>query len=351
MKKSEIKLIADSLKKEGWDNKDVKLAIENFLNGNHIIYKSKNEGFLSICIKSKNRNQRINNAFKYILNNLRLDSVNTIDQVFGCRPAELCFSVLSFFNAIEIINNEKNLKYEFVNAFQVFNKVKVKTLYPQIKFYDKKGIEVFDLGRHARELSYNFLNILVENTFTEMYRKIYKVYEPEDSPPYELHERLIKEKTNFINELIQRVRLLVFNIKPIQEFINDLEIQYLNVPDYNKALNSIIKNISNTIRLEKRKETTKRRYILIYCLVEELKDIGYGVRKSFRIAGQLMYKTPQIIQARYYGQVKDLKEEGKTNYKELKREYDVEFEISSLLHDVYETKHYEKLAKELKSNL
>jgi len=358
------------VKKVGWDNNDVELAIEQFLEENIIIDRSKKVEYLLTCFNSKNQTTRIRNAFKYILENANNDLIHTATRVMSDRPAERCFMVLCFFNAIEEINNNTHLKYKFVNVFYTRNGRDIKTFYPQIRFFDKKGMRISYLGLSARELSYNFLDVLIGNYFKTIYRELQKKYRKEIKdqddginhlikkgykidkstvlPPYVLSQDLLNKKTEVINELIRKNRLLVINVKPLREFIYELELDRSISPGYNQSLNAIIKNISDTISIQNRKESTKRRYILIYCLVEELKDLGFGVRESFRKAGKLMGKTPAIIQARYYEQVSKLRKEGENNFKNLEREYNLEYEISSLLHGVLEEIHLEEFAKELK---
>lgn len=359
MKTSDIRFIADSLKVFGWSYKDAKNAIEDYFNYDDLLEKSKKEEFLLICIHSKNKTQRTNKSFRYLLENRNYDDIDTINSIFKSRPASPFFLVLSLFEAISILNRKKYHKFKFTNTYSEFEGKGVKSLYPMIALLDKRGNEIFNLSEYARDTSYAFLDFFVDNIFSEMWRKISKEYEAEYMNaeqlkkmlieegitlnesvyseglefclPFEAGDKLIGEKTKFINSLILKVNLLVFNIKPIREFIDYLELQNNTNQIITKALSSIRNHLSSPVYKEDRKERTKKKYILIYCLVKELQNLGSGVRKSFREAGQLLGIKPSVIQPRYYEQLKRLEREGKKNHKELIQEYELEDQISNML--------------------
>ena len=314
LKKAEVKDLASFM---GWDTKSTKKAIEYF---REFDFPVDHDDFLRVCIKSSNKEQRSLNLFKLIYRELPGNKTETLAKII---EDEHIIGIYIFFNTVDSIK-ETGVEVDLAdNKKQLY-------FYTQFELYDDlkdmDGNIVYDFMQHRSDGLLDYIREKSETVLEELF--IYTVKNHQGRTYGVTINSFQKATEDIIVDLVQYCGFKIFKIPHVRFYVNESD-GFFQYPDF---LSRISRSINDPFL--NRKEITKRRYWLIYCLVEKLmQELNFGTLKSFRKVSELLDSPPTTIQTRYYNMRKIYREKN-LRLDQIVREHALGKTINKYLSDI-----------------
>jgi len=284
--KLQIKSISKDLE---WSFEETQSAIDELANAGTVLDYY---GFIKVCSNSNDPRDRFNKIIDFLKQSIKK---NEIDKLCDLLEIDPCFYAMALFNLKDILNQYKYLGKEFDEDVEILCGAKsfLDWTYPlewneprnphewRIAPFKSKILDLFSgaaepldlfILRHTfpSRLTYKILDVYVQHI-----TKIYKV---------DLSEIFI--------EVFKRKKLLAFNIDSFRYIAcNSVSIK--------KEFLDVIIDLFNT-KILNRSEITQQRYFLYYCLIEKLRQKGFGALESIRKVAKELGEDKETIKSRYY---------------------------------------------------
>lgn len=287
LKRNEVKKLAEFL---GWDIPSTKKALEFF---RELEFPLDHDDFLRICLNASSKEKRSTNLYKFVLINIKGNDVEKLATIIKHRDI---IDIYLFFNIVDGFKeqgHEVNLEYNRTTDPLIFPHFTI--LSDELK--DSKGhvlYQSFDLYSDAPKTE-NDRGKILNKIFGYMVRVRERKYQQRT-----IHS-FMSAAEDMIIDLASHCGFKIFEIPYIREYLPERDGYFIDPNFPIRFMESI-----NNYPLLNRSNITKRHYILIYCLVEKIKE-EFGTLESLRKAAMLLNSSRGTIHARYYQMKRELK--------------------------------------------
>lgn len=276
LNKKEVHSISNFLH---WSESDTLKAIKITRDLNLFI---DSDDLLRICIEADHESRRASKLAFYLLDKAPEDTSEYIRQLI---LDENIFYICTMFNAIEAAETIYNTKLEIPYDEKYSNLIT--PFYLSEDIFNVEGNLIFSSLKHRDQtkiFKFHTIDILV----------ISLMGKNRDQREFKDPNFLNTYYENFILEMIPTTGFQIFELPFVRTFVNEIK-----VGDDNEAFLKKIVDLMSDSYLS-RNEQTQKKYWLIFCLVEKLKENKKGTMESFRLASKLIGLGDLTIQRRYY---------------------------------------------------